>query len=400
MEILREMFIRPFRKSSISELHGTAILFLQAFTFQILFYPIIILNIIRHPGQLAGSQKIVGGFLLILLAAISISIRGGSYELIVALLRFYCGIILVSAAFILNKNLKLSRLAMWIFVLFVFYEFLCLRFGLTPLSYANFVNSGIMDEIGGRVLISENSVRALGPSMNSSISGSILAIMIFFVLSRGNQLTTPRSIALLLSLFAAFVLCGSTSAMATFVFLLAAHVFSRRKLRNRVSKKRYIARVFLIFSFVLPSVLFATYVEDGFYDALFTSKWNIDYLLFGLNYKLFQTEVFENIQMIFLGANLADAKLESTGGDFILLSFVYHFGIVFVIAFLAYLIFICRRENRVFLLAGMLSSLHYGTLFSLTGQAFFGAIIAGSLYADSRSIKIHARPKLSEQHYN
>ena len=388
---MNNLFLKKLR---FGEMQGTALLFFQALTFQILFYPIIILNIVRNSVHFLNNLKIVTGVLLIILAAISISIRGASYELVGTLLRFYCGIILVSAAFILNKTLKISYMAMWIFAFFVFYEFLCLHLGSIPLSYANFDNAGIMDEIEARVSIGENLVRTFGPSMNSSVSGSILAVMIFIVLSRDAKLTRLRSKALLLTLFSAFVLCGSISAMATFIFLMVNHVFSQRKLQVGVRKNRYVARLFPIYFFILLSISFAIYMADGFFSALFSSKFNLDYLLFVLDYKLFQLEVFENLHMVLLGANLMNATVISTGGDFIILSFIYHFGLVFVVAFLSYLFFICSPENRVFLLAGILSSLHYGTLFSLTGQAFFGAIIAGSVCVDSRARKYHARPTL------
>ena len=54
--------------------------------------------------------------------------------------------------------------------------------GFRPFTYENFINIGIDSEIETRTALENNVVRALGPNMNSSVSGSILAIMLFYIL--------------------------------------------------------------------------------------------------------------------------------------------------------------------------------------------------------------------------
>ena len=371
------------RKFSLGTIQTTVLLFSQALTVQVLFYPLIIINIILNSKRISVDKKILFGFFLVFLSGISILVRGGSIELMVILVRFYCGIVLVYAAFVSNKNLKINNSSFLLFILFVFYEYASLMIGVTPFSYRNFINSGIESEIESRFSLGDNVVRAFGPSMNSSVSGSIIAIMFFYIIITSKKLSflNFRNMFLLFGLFASFVMCGSTTALIVFVILLLVYVLNFRRLpAGNFNLKFFIKLIFVILSFVSFVIILSVIFSD-FFDALISAKWNLSYFIELAQYKLLQISVLNSLQSVLFGADLGASTVESAGGDFIILSFVYHFGLIYVIAFFGYLFYICRSENKVFLFVGILSSMHYGTLFSLTGQVFFGALIAGSVCA-------------------
>jgi hypothetical protein len=228
-------------------------------------------------------------------------------------------------------------------------------------------------------------MRAVGPSMNSSVSGSILAIMFFYILIRNKKfiLFKPKTL-LLVGLLIAFVLCGSMTAMVIFIFLLLVYVVSNRKPPIGKLNSTFSLKLIVIFLPLLISTIISIYIFSNFFDTLLAGKWSLEYLMKGVAYKLSQISVLNNLQTVLFGADLKDPSvswISRGGGDFIMLSFVYHFGIIYVSAFIAYLFYFCKSGNRVFLCAALLSSLHYGTLFSLTGQVFFGALIAGSVFS-------------------
>lgn len=372
------------RKSSLGAFQALILLFSQALTIQVLFYPLVMVNLIRHLPSVLNNKKIIFGFLIISFAAISIYMRGGSIDFTIILLRFYCGIILVTAAFTISKNLQITHVSFWIFTLFVFYEYISLTFGLTPFTYVNFVNYGIESEIEGRIALGDTGfMRVVGPTMNSSVSGTILAIMFFYILigSKKFLLFKRKNLLLLVGLFIAFVLTGSTTAMVSFVFLLLVYVVSGRVLPIGKFNFNFSPKLMAISLMLLISLIISSYIFSDYLDGVMATKWNLEYFMLGINYKLFQITVLDNLQTILFGADLTASSVNSAGGDFIMLSFVYHFGLIYVSVFIAYLFYICKSENRVFLFVGLLSTMHYGALFTLTGQAFFGALIAGSVFS-------------------
>lgn len=370
-------------KFSLGASQALFLLFSQALTLQILFYPLVIANLLKGLPRVLNSKKIVFGFILIFLAAISIVMRGSPIDFTIILLRFYCGIILVTAAFSINKNLQITRVSFWLFILFVFYEYISLTLGLTPFTYANFVNAGIESEVEGRVSLGNSVVRAVGPTMNSSNSGSILAIMFFYILigSKKFLLFKRKNTLLLLGLFTAFVLCGSATAVGTFLFLLLVHVFNGRVSLAEIFKSNLLQKVIAIFFSLLIFIIISRYILSDYLDGVIATKWNLDYFLEVFTYKLLQINALDTPKTILFGADLTGSSVASAGGDFIISSFVYHFGLIYVLAFVAYLFYICKAESRVFLFAALVSSLHYGTLFTLTGQVFFGALMIGSVFS-------------------
>ena len=113
---------------------------------------------------------------------------------------------------------------------------------------------------------------------------------------------------------------------------------------------------------------------------------SFDYINFVVNdkYLALLDNMGLSLRNFFLGADLSMFDKNQIGGDFAILNFIYLVGWPTVIIYFAYLMYLCANEFKFFLLAGLLSSLHYGTLFNLTGQVFFGALIAGSIYVNNQ----------------
>ena len=385
------------KKTTLGISQTLILFFSQALTLQVLFYPLVLLNLFSHLPKILNNKKMIFGFFLIFIAAISIYIRGASIPYAIILLRFYCGIILVYGAFICNKNLQITYAAFWIVVLFVLYEAISLSLALTPFSYANFINAGIGHEIEGRMTLDANTRRTYGPAMNSSVSGSILAIIFFYILIGNNQflLFKNNNMLLLAGLFIAFVLCGSGTAMVVFACLSLIYIISIRKKNNkRISFFHFPKFMTLSMVLTLLLIIFGVFLND-FVAGVSSVKWNFNYVINSINYKTFQVTVFDNYKILLFGSDLSGLGVESAGGDFVMLSFVYHFGLIYVLMFLAYLFYICRPENRIFLFIGLISAFHYGTVFTLMGQVFFGALMAGSVLSKEF---LQYRDKLSKSY--
>ena len=246
------------RKSSLGIFQALILFFSQAMTLQVLFYPLVLLNLITYLPRVLKNKKVIFGFLLIFFAAISVAMRGSSIPYAIILLRFYCGIVLVYGAFACNKNLQITQVSFWVFISLIGYEFVSLVLGLTPFYYANFVNAGIESEIEGRVALANNSVRPVGPTMNSSISGSILAIIFFYIIIGRKKflLFDQHTLWLLTGTFVAFILCGSGTAMVVSIFLLFMYAISGREIPSRKLNFRFSKKLTTI-SFILAILVIA-----------------------------------------------------------------------------------------------------------------------------------------------
>ena len=119
-------------------------------------------------------------------------------------------------------------------------------------------------------------------------------------------------------------------------------------------------------------------------------KW--EYISYIIQFKI--DEIFDflnlnDIRGVLFGINY-DPQYPIVAGDFIILSLVSTFGI----AFLLFLVFIMIKifpSNRIYLFALLISSLHYGTLFAVTGQ-----VICAIIFSSSK--KIISYPKFDYLH--
>jgi hypothetical protein len=219
--------------------------------------------------------------------------------------------------------------------------------------------------------------RAFGPALNSSVSGSILAIMFFVIVSRSRDLSTgcyTQWAYLAAPVFLAFLLCGSATSYMVFTFLLLCQ-FAERKhgLKSRASrssKSTGLWPALLAFCGMLGGIALGIYFLADFFSALIEAKMNVEYFEFIWNLKSEQASQALSFSRLLFGADLVGVSPGNTGGDFVLLDALVKIGLLGMLGLFALLYAICPKENRLFLLAGWLSSMQYGTIFSLCGQVF------------------------------
>lgn len=360
----------------------TLLLFLQALGLKVIFYPLMFLNILRKPQAILKNPKLTMAFVIVILTALSLVMRGASVDLLVNVMRFYFGLLIVYMAFYTNPRLRITNVSLWIFSIFNICEFLSFHLGLTFFSYSQINQSGADTE--SRVQIGEGIIRVLGPALNSSISGSILAISFFIVIKDFSQfsLRDKQNKYLLFFIFLAFLSTGSTTAWIVFIFCGVSHFLGRRKKR----KLTYSAVYSFLFLALVVFALLQIELIGNLIESQISGKLSFDYINFVVNdkYMALLDNMGLSLWNIFLGADLSMFDTNQIGGDFVILNFIYLVGWPIAIIYFAYLMYLCANEFKFFLLAGLLASNHYATLFNLTGQVFFGALIAGSIYVNNQ----------------
>lgn len=365
-----------------NSLQTTLLLFSQALGLKVIFYPLILLNILRKPQAVVRNSKVMMGFVIMALTALSLVMRGASVDLLVNVIRFYFGLLIVYIAFYTNPRLRITNASLWIFSIFNICEFLSFHLGLIFFTYSQINQSGVDTE--SRVQIGEGVLRVLGPALNSSVSGSILAISFFIGIKNFIQfpLRDKQNKYLLFFIFLAFLFTGSTTAWIVFIFCGVNHFLGRREKR----KLTYSAVYSFLFLALVFFVLLQIELFGNLTETLISGKLSFDYLNSVVNDKYLA--LLDNMGLplwnMFLGADLSMFDTNQIGGDFVILNFIYLVGWPTAIIYFAYLMYLCANKFKFFLLAGLLASIHYGTLFTLTGQVFFGALIAGSIYVNNQ----------------
>lgn len=360
-------------------------LFSQTLSTQLLVYPLALLSVARNATKTLPKQGFVAGSMVIGYVALSILFRGGSVELLVKLMQFYFGVIFLTMTFMVDRSLRIGAGTIWLFVILVLYEVVSSNLlGVEPFMYSHPDLSNV--GAAARANLGFGWSRAFGPALNSSVSGSILAIMFFVIVSRSRDLGTgcyTQWAYLAVPVFLAFLLCGSATSYMVFTFLLL-YQFAERKhgLKSRASrssKSTGLWPAMLAFCGMLGGIALGIYFLADFFSALIEAKMNVEYFEFIWNLKSEQASQALSFSRLLFGADLVGVSPGNTGGDFVLLDALVKIGLLGMLGLFALLYAICPKENRLFLLAGWLSSMQYGTIFSLCGQVFFGALCANSL---------------------
>jgi hypothetical protein len=349
------------------------LIFSQLMSFQAYFYPLILFSgIIISPFQrlviklpLTGKNFYFFWFYLFFLLLIFIFdyLRGASLELIIWNLRFFYGIGFVIICFRLINNLYIGRAFFWTIVLIGVYESLSLNlFDTYPWfwDYTGYESKFLLKRVA-----QDGFYSILGPTLNSSISGTIYAVIFFILLKNRNNSTSQNiwsdTLLIFLSILCV-ILTSSTVAYAVFlagVIINIANILKSHKII--VFYILFVSIILLQFAPIFNSLNFepVSRVLIHKYESL-TVSYNISQSIFGWN-------------------SLSDISSLALGGDFIFLHQFLLNGIVLTGVFLYSLYRLTPPNYRLFLTLGILSTFHYGTLYTLLGQLFFGAIIANKL---------------------
>lgn len=318
-------------------------IFAQCFGFPFLSYLFIFLSLLFNKI----TREIIAIYILLILMMISLVIREADLMYSIRAVQYYGGILLIYAALKLNKNIIIGKNIFIIFAIFVIGEvFLKIN------GYQIFYLDAILlskGELDLRTSMDDGYFRALGPALNSSVSSSILAIGIL----KANEIR-KHYIYLVLCLVA-FMLCWSATGFLIFL------IYIFYKIRNKLQ----ILSLIIIFLFIM-------YLE--------LPKVNLNYIIYIIEYKYlyFLNSNHDFLSLIF-GKNLKDELIGNIGGDSIYLNFININGLIFVGIFTFLVIKLTNKINKIFIIAGILASFHYGVIFNLMGQFIFGALMAGKV---------------------
>lgn len=361
------------------------VLFSQITAMQAYSYPFLLFHtFLFFKMTTKGCRLLFVFFAISCITIASVTFRGGSAELALALIRYFYGFLLVGA--LLSFSKKKFTLVHWLMFCGICVAELILSNFSFPLPY---VSRFVDETFEGRNLIDNSFFRVLGPSLNSSVSGSLSFILAFFLLidrklydnCYKKSPSKKLKYLVVLLLFLAGFSCGSGTAITTLLFLsFVICIKSKSKIIKLIKNTRNCNQIIKIIFLILVSLLFV--------EALFPS------LVFSLLIGKFSNNYFQDI-IALKSAELQDLykahhwldilfgiKYEMNnnsicfGGDFVLLSFVRELGLI-ALAFVLYIAYSYTNRKYWHLISAiMISSIHYGTAFALTGQIIFGYLIS------------------------
>ena len=349
------------------------LIFSHVLSAQILFYPLLLIGgLIMSPFEKFKIKMPLSGinlyfflfYVFFLVTIICFDLyRGASWSLIIWNVRFFYGIGFVVLCFRLVNNLHIGRTFFWVLTALTLYEAVSLNLlNAYPFYWAY---SGY--EANFLVARANNAgfFQILGPALNSSISGTLHVVILFIMLqnlnnTHGLKLTSDKAL-IFLSLICIF-LASSTVAYAVFMIgaLLNIKDFIKKNLKYLIM---------FIFLFVFLQLIFPEKTEIDFGPAI--------KVIFHKYYSL--TESYKITESIFGWQSLANLNSIGVGGDFMFLAQFLLNGFFPVALFICVLYFLTPSSSKIFLILGIISTLHYGALYTLLGQLFFGAIIANKL---------------------
>lgn len=294
--------------------------FLQTIPF---VYPILCFNIFKNILKCRDLNKFFVGFLLIFLSFFSLIMRDGGADFIFSATEYYLGIVIFYISFKLSDNLKIDVNYSLLFSCLILLESLLLKFNISI--YSELLQS--------RTFLDGDNHRALGPALNSSISAVIMSTIFFYYVRKIIILKSYKFLNFFqASLFLfCFLLCFSLTGIISFIILFI--YFGLQGLRKLnifqlIFKKNY--WYFLVAIFILLIVLLfllrfnqIRYLDDYIYEVL------------SIKYIDISDYTFEDL---FFGMNLSDQKADNIGGDFAILRFADHCGLIFLL-FLLFIFF-------------------------------------------------------------
>lgn len=327
-------------------------IFAQCFGLQILTYLLLL------PSLLSSkiNRRTVVIMLLSIVMVFSLIIRGADYIYLLKVLQYYGGILFVYSAFQANKKIKIDQ---YIFIIFA--SLTILEVVLKIYGYQIFYLDQILlskDQLDLRTVLDGNHFRALGPSLNSSVSSAILGIGII----KAHEIR--KHYFYLILCLAAFMLCWSTTG---FLMLILFYNYTIKSNFNKL---------ILMISFSI----FILFVE--------LPKINVDYINYIIDYKInyFMNQNNDIIKLIF-GKILENELIENAGGDSIYLNFISIYGLILVGIFTFIIIHTTTLNNRIIIIIGIILSFHYGVIFNMMGQFIFGALMADKIEIYRKAVR-------------
>ncbi len=339
----------------------SGIFFSQILSLQLLVYPFVILSTLyfffikNYKFDVNILFSIILYLIVLTYAYTSLRLRDASLDYVIHSLRFFFGIGIVFFFFKFS-NFEINKKHIILLVSLIIYESLSMTLFKFPPLYWYLSISDIpfmMERTRIDIISGYSFYAALGPSLNSSIS-SVVSVIIFFILLKNNN-----KILISLAFISVFLYTSLSGYIALFILLFFINT-------ENISYK---VKIFIFFVIL---VLFI------FSSSNFLGFSNLETIVIIINEKIQSILSLSSFDILF-GVGLSNYTPEMIGGDFIILSFIQSFGLILFFIFSLWLITSSSKKNLIFVLLGLFMSIHYGVIFSLTGQVFFAALMANKI---------------------
>ena len=350
--------------------------------------------------------KIKDKYLLIILiftliGILTLLIKGYPIIYIIKIIQFFLGslilyILLIGIRLIKRRYIIISFLN-WC-IIEKLYFFLFDKFPRYLESYfSNIQNIEIRSELSSSIS------RFVGPTLNTSITGTFLAVIFFmatfekesiFIEDNNLSFKSKTKITNLIAIlsFSLLILSFSGTGFISFLILLLIKsynfifgVFKTLKIKKLI-----------FYLFILSLILIFIQLRFKIIDADLLYRYSSGYISFIFQDKIDKIDwYFKNSTDFLFGIDFKEFsiyKLENIGGDILIFSFIRIFGFFYFITFWI-LCMVLSKGLRIYNVVLLLSTLHYGTIFTLTGQLLFSSlIISNKYYLENRKKYFNSKP--------
>ena len=386
-------------KTLYKAIYSFSIIGLQQFSLPFLSYFLIFIFSFKKISLKLRSRFFVYSSLIVFSSLFFLLAKGLPLVFSLNLCRFYFGSILLGL--LLYKSCNIQKIYfIYAFLIWCLVEALSIFVtGSPPFYLINYFSENSAINLLDRANIGSSfglSLRITGPTLNPSITGVYSAIILNLAIfdtgflfegftNLSDQLKRLLKRLTIFFSFVVLVLTFSGSALLTFALLFLLR--SRKYIVNlflkffqlRIKKASFylIIGLFIfviiqiIFYFIDP--LFVRKIGFRYIDTIFQIKWN------------FIRDNFNSIWTYLFGSFYDPLNaLNFWGGDLQLISFIYTFGFIYFIPMI-FIAFRLSNRLKIYTFVLIISSLHYGTFFFVTGQILFAHLLVSSTYSISEN---------------
>jgi len=366
----------------------------QQFNLSFISYLIIFLLSFKSIFAKLKKRYFLISFLIVFFALIFLLIKGFPLDIALDLLRFYFGPLIFGL--LLYKTSKTQRI--YFILAFIFWCLIEVIFilitGNPPFYLIDYfsVNSEGLSLIS-RAQIGSDSfslIRITGPTLNTSITGVFAAIILNLAIFdkkyllegiNNSKKIIRRNLFYFTIISSTIILLFSFSGSAIFCFLLLFLWKSKNYILKFLSK----LREFKISKYTLGLVMILSIIlitQFWFYlKSPIASRLTFFYINLIIDNKLdYFYQYFDSINTFLFGGYFDKNNIGAYwGGDKQLISFCYTFGTIFIAPLILIAINLSKKL-KIYSLILIISSIHYGSFFFLTGQILYGYILVSPKY--------------------
>ena len=377
-------------------LYSLSIIGLQQFSLPWLSYFLIFIFAFKNINLKLRSKFFIYSCFIVFSSIFFLLAKGMPFIFSLNLCRFYFGSILMGLLLYKSSNIQ-KIYFIYAFLIWCLVEaLLILVTGSPPFYLINYFSGG---SYANFLLHRANmgtsfglSFRLTGPTLNPSITGAYSAIILNLSIFDSDFLfegisylseKLKRFLKILTISLSFIVLLLTFSGTALFTFALLFLLRARKYIGSlflkifqlRIKRTSFyliiglllFLIIQLIFYFIDPQ--YVRKIRFSYIDVIFQMKWN------------FIKNNFNSIWTYFFGSFYDPSKIDYFwGGDLQIISFIYTFGFIYFIPML-FIAFRLSKNLKIYTFALLMSSLHYGSFFFVTGQILFAHLLVSSKYS-------------------